>query len=66
MPVFYHPKPAPPAVFHGQPLPQAKANIFSRAVFWWISPIMRVGASRPLELDGECRFDSCLHDGARG
>lgn len=49
---FYRPKPAPPAMFDGKPLPHNTANPISRALFQWISPIMRVGYSRPLEANG--------------
>ncbi|CAD6567059.1 MAG: hypothetical protein TREMPRED_003289 [Tremellales sp. Tagirdzhanova-0007] len=52
MPIpFYHPKPAPAAAFNGLPLPQNKANPLSRAVFQWITPILRVGYSRPIQAD---------------
>ena len=54
MPIpFYHPKPKPPAAFNGIDLPQNKANPISRAVFHWVSPILSVGYSRPLQAEGE-------------
>jgi hypothetical protein len=53
MPIpFYHPKPRPPAAFEGVPLPQRTANVVSRTIFQWITPILQVGYSRPLELEG--------------
>ncbi|WWC92110.1 uncharacterized protein L201_007064 [Kwoniella dendrophila CBS 6074] len=52
MPIpFYHPVPATPAIYGNEPLPENKANLFSRIVFQWVTPIMRVGYSRPLEAD---------------
>ena len=52
----YHPKPAPPGVFGGQPLPEGNRDPISRLTFQWIAPIMKVGYSRPLELEGR-RFN---------
>ncbi|WVQ95732.1 hypothetical protein IAU59_002831 [Kwoniella sp. CBS 9459] len=52
MPIpFYEPAPAPPRVYGDQPLPEATANIFSRILFHWVTPIMRAGHSRPLEAE---------------
>ncbi|KAL7422108.1 hypothetical protein Q5752_002751 [Cryptotrichosporon argae] len=52
MPIpFYHPKPAEPGAFAGQPLPQRAANPLSRTFFLWVAPIMRVGYTRPLQPD---------------
>ncbi|ODO10352.1 hypothetical protein I350_00947 [Cryptococcus amylolentus CBS 6273] len=48
---FYKPVPAAPGVFQGQPLPEAKANIVSRILYHWATPVMRAGYSRPLEPD---------------
>ncbi|OCF42639.1 cadmium ion transporter [Kwoniella heveanensis CBS 569] len=52
MPIpFYKPVPAPPGIYGGQPLPEAKASTLSRVFFHWVTPIMRAGYSRPLEAD---------------
>ncbi|KAK4686687.1 hypothetical protein P7C73_g3435, partial [Tremellales sp. Uapishka_1] len=52
MPIpFYRRKPAPAAAFAGVDLPQNSANVFSRAIFQWISPILQVGYSRPIQAD---------------
>ncbi|OCF34449.1 cadmium ion transporter [Kwoniella heveanensis BCC8398] len=52
MPIpFYKPAPAPPGIYGGQPLPEAKASTLSRVFFHWVTPIMRAGYSRPLEAD---------------
>ncbi|WVQ72551.1 hypothetical protein IAR50_002108 [Cryptococcus sp. DSM 104548] len=48
---FYKPVPAAPGVFQGQPLPEGKANIISRILYHWATPVMRAGYSRPLEPD---------------
>ncbi|WWD20530.1 hypothetical protein CI109_105006 [Kwoniella shandongensis] len=47
----YRPKPAPAAIFKDEPLPESKANLLSRLVFHWVTPIMRAGYTRPLEID---------------
>jgi hypothetical protein len=66
MPIpFYHPKPRPPAVFEGVPLPQRTANVVSRTIFQWITPILQVGYSRPLELEGEPSLILDSHIAAR-
>jgi len=49
---FYRPKPAPPGIFKDVPLPNSNANPFSSFVFHWVTPILKVGYSRPLEEDG--------------
>ncbi|RSH93382.1 hypothetical protein EHS25_007738 [Saitozyma podzolica] len=52
MPIpFYRPSPAPPAVFKDHQLPYHRANLLSRLFFHWITPILKVGYSRPLEAD---------------
>jgi hypothetical protein len=55
MPIpFYHPRPRPTAEFKDSPLPLGTANVFSKALFLWVGPILRVGYSRPIQPDGEC------------
>ncbi|CDZ97117.1 Multidrug resistance-associated protein/mitoxantrone resistance protein, ABC superfamily [Phaffia rhodozyma] len=44
-------KPRPAAYADGKESPEYRANIFSRAFFSWISPILMVGYSRPLEVE---------------
>ncbi|EPQ52804.1 multidrug resistance-associated ABC transporter [Gloeophyllum trabeum ATCC 11539] len=44
-----HPPPAPPAFGGGTVLPEARASILSRLIFSWVSPLLKVGFSRPLE-----------------
>ncbi|OCF58423.1 cadmium ion transporter [Kwoniella mangroviensis CBS 10435] len=52
MPIpFYRPLPAIPGIYGSQTLPEQKANILSRIVFHWVTPIMRAGYSRPLEAE---------------
>ncbi|WWC98771.1 hypothetical protein V866_005664 [Kwoniella sp. B9012] len=52
MPIpFYRPLPAIPGIHGSQTLPEQKANILSRIVFHWVTPIMRAGYSRPLEAE---------------
>lgn len=54
MPIpFFRPSFAPPAVFKDEPLPWIKANPLSKLFFHWITPILKVGYSRPLEPDGK-------------
>lgn len=58
MPIpFYRPSLAPPAVFKDHQLPYHQANILSRLFFHWITPILKVGYSRPLEADGKSMRD---------
>nr|XP_019009246.1 uncharacterized protein I206_05894 [Kwoniella pini CBS 10737]OCF48027.1 hypothetical protein I206_05894 [Kwoniella pini CBS 10737] len=52
MPVpFYDPSPAPDAVFQHEKIPLERANIFSRFLYTWISPMLKVGYSRPLQIE---------------
>ncbi|WWD04245.1 hypothetical protein V865_002313 [Kwoniella europaea PYCC6329] len=52
MPIpFYRPSEAPEAVFEGQLIPLAKANIVSSFLYTWITPILKVGYSRPLQVE---------------
>nr|XP_018260210.1 uncharacterized protein I303_07127 [Kwoniella dejecticola CBS 10117]OBR82368.1 hypothetical protein I303_07127 [Kwoniella dejecticola CBS 10117] len=52
MPVpFYKPSPAPEAVFQDETIPLEHANIFSRFLYTWISPMLKVGYSRPLQIE---------------
>jgi hypothetical protein len=54
MPIpFYRPKPAPDAAFKGQAFPKSTANALSRLYFHWVSPILKVGYSRPLQPEGK-------------
>ncbi|KLO19493.1 multidrug resistance-associated ABC transporter [Schizopora paradoxa] len=44
-----HPPPAPPSFGEGKVLPQDDASLLSKLVFNWLTPILSVGFSRPLE-----------------
>ncbi|ORX37805.1 P-loop containing nucleoside triphosphate hydrolase protein [Kockovaella imperatae] len=48
---FYKPAPAPSGVFKGETFPQDTANPLSRLFFHWITPLMKVGYSRPLQAE---------------
>lgn len=50
---FYRPSPSPPNTFKDVPLPEAAAHWLSKTFFHWITPILRVGYSRPLEAEGK-------------
>jgi hypothetical protein len=50
---FYNPTPSPPNAFKGVPLPRNDASWLSTLFLHWITPILRVGYSRPLEAEGE-------------
>jgi len=53
MPIpFYKPAPSPPNAFKGVPLPRTTAHWLSTLFFHWITPILRIGYSRPLEAEG--------------
>ncbi|WWC92897.1 uncharacterized protein L201_007859 [Kwoniella dendrophila CBS 6074] len=52
MPIpFYKPSEAPEAVFQGQVFPLAHANPFSQFLYTWITPLLKVGYSRPLQIE---------------
>lgn len=51
---FYRPTPAPPVIFRDQVLPHHDASFLSQLFFHWVTPILKVGYSRPLEPDGAC------------
>ncbi|KAF4589934.1 hypothetical protein EYR38_009229 [Pleurotus pulmonarius] len=45
----FHPEPAPPGFAEGKIAPEERASIFSRIVFHWLTPLLQVGFSRPLQ-----------------
>ncbi|KAG9227354.1 hypothetical protein CCMSSC00406_0004107 [Pleurotus cornucopiae] len=45
----FHPEPAPPGFATGKIVPEERASILSRIVFHWLTPLLQVGFSRPLE-----------------
>jgi ATP-binding cassette, subfamily C (CFTR/MRP), member 1 len=47
----WHPPPAPPAFGSHTVIPERSASILSRLVFHWLSPLLSVGFTRPLEAD---------------
>ncbi|WVW86813.1 hypothetical protein I302_108868 [Kwoniella bestiolae CBS 10118] len=52
MPIpFYKPSEAPEAIFEGELIPMAKANIVSNFLYTWITPMLKVGYSRPLQIE---------------
>lgn len=54
MPIpFYKPTPSPPNAFQGVPLPRSQANWLSTLFFHRITPVLRIGYSRPLEAEGK-------------
>ncbi|WVR08170.1 hypothetical protein IAU60_005216 [Kwoniella sp. DSM 27419] len=48
---FYRPSPAPASIFGGEVLPLAKAGYLSKCFYAWITPILQVGYSRPLQIE---------------
>lgn len=48
---LYNPEPAPSAFAGDEVIPETSSSIFSRVTFGWISPLLRVGFSRPLDKD---------------
>ncbi|KAG8997817.1 hypothetical protein FRB94_007425 [Tulasnella sp. JGI-2019a] len=46
---LYRPDPAPPAFADGKTLPQTSSSIFSQLIFHWVTPLLNVGFTRPLE-----------------
>ncbi|EJD55530.1 ATP-dependent bile acid permease [Auricularia subglabra TFB-10046 SS5] len=48
---LYNPEPAPSAFARDATIPETSSSIFSRLTFGWISPLLWVGFSRPLEKD---------------
>jgi hypothetical protein len=54
MPIpYYHPKAAPPGMFQDQIFPASKANLLSNILAHYITPVMKVGVSRPLDAEGK-------------
>jgi ATP-binding cassette subfamily C (CFTR/MRP) protein 1 len=52
-----HPPPAPPAFGSHTVVPERKASIFSKLIFHWLSPLLSVGFTRPLEVDDLWQLD---------
>ncbi|EJD44567.1 ATP-dependent bile acid permease [Auricularia subglabra TFB-10046 SS5] len=46
---LWRPEPAPPAFGEGIIMPDTRANIFSLVSFSWLTPLLSVGWSRPLD-----------------
>nr|ODN90116.1 cadmium ion transporter [Cryptococcus depauperatus CBS 7841] len=57
---FYKPVPAPAATFQGELLPEAGANLISKIFFHWVTPLMKVGYTRPLEAEDLWKLSSDL------
>ncbi|TFK23810.1 ATP-dependent bile acid permease [Coprinopsis marcescibilis] len=47
----FHPSPSPPGFGGGKVVPEKTSNVFSRAIFHWLTPFLEAGFSRPLEKD---------------
>ncbi|KAK0542683.1 hypothetical protein OC845_006498 [Tilletia horrida] len=48
---WWDPPPAPPAFGAGTTVPELSSSIWSRITFSWLSPMLNIGWSRPLEND---------------
>ncbi|KDQ09674.1 hypothetical protein BOTBODRAFT_137615 [Botryobasidium botryosum FD-172 SS1] len=48
---IWRPAPAPPAFGQGQQIPDRDSNLVSRILFTWLTPILAVGWTRPLQND---------------
>ncbi|KZW01098.1 cadmium ion transporter [Exidia glandulosa HHB12029] len=46
---LYHPPPKPPGFAEGKILPEPTASVFKRVSLGWITPLLFVGFSRPLQ-----------------
>ncbi|KAH7103875.1 ATP-dependent bile acid permease [Auriculariales sp. MPI-PUGE-AT-0066] len=46
---IYHPSPAPPGFGEGKVVPEPHASWWKRLTFGWVSPLLLVGFSRPLQ-----------------
>ncbi|KZO98300.1 multidrug resistance-associated ABC transporter [Calocera viscosa TUFC12733] len=54
---IYRPDPAPPAFGKGTIVPDIRSNILSRATVQWLSPLLYVGYTRPIEEDDLWELD---------
>lgn len=58
MPIaWYQPTPAPPAALGGVTASVFHGSWVSRLLFMWVTPLLRVGYSRPLEHEGQLLLD---------
>ena len=54
MPIpFWKPGPAPPAALQAQRQPLHSANYLSQLFLQWLNPILKIGYSRPIQMDGK-------------
>ncbi|KAG8877736.1 hypothetical protein FRB97_003150 [Tulasnella sp. 331] len=53
---IYRPEPAPPAFAEGIILPQKTSSFLSQLLFHWVTPLLNVGFTRPLEKEGAIGF----------
>ncbi|WVF68600.1 hypothetical protein IAT40_003369 [Kwoniella sp. CBS 6097] len=58
--LFWNPEPAPPEIFKGQLLPYKNASPLSKFLINWISPMMKVAMSRPVQPDDLYDFTPSL------
>lgn len=49
---IWHPEPAPPDFGKGKQMPDSGANFLRILTFDWLTPLLSVGWSRPLEESG--------------
>ncbi|CUA66748.1 hypothetical protein RSOLAG22IIIB_00195 [Rhizoctonia solani] len=54
---LWRPEPVPPNFGEGKTVPDVGANVFSQFTFWWLSPLLRAGWTRPLESEDLWELD---------
>jgi hypothetical protein len=54
MPIpFWKPGPAPPGALQAQRQPLHSANYLSQLFLQWLNPLLKIGYSRPMQMDGK-------------
>ncbi|EJU01830.1 hypothetical protein DACRYDRAFT_52395 [Dacryopinax primogenitus] len=54
---LYRPEPAPPAFGKGKVVPDIRSNILSRVTVEWLTPLLTVGYTRPIQEDDLWELD---------
>ena len=54
MPIpFWKPGPAPPGALQAERQPLLTANLVSQLFLQWLNPLLKIGYSRPLQIEGK-------------
>jgi hypothetical protein len=61
MPIpFWKPRPAPPGALQAARQPLLTGNPLSQLFLQWLNPLLKIGYSRPLQIEGQSIWYTCM------